>query len=147
MTNNRNSWRVLFIVFLLSIALNLIWEFWHVRYYTVPGGVVFGLRYPWFLLVATFWDGIIVAGLYSFVAILWQDSEWYKYITFYKILTLILSGLLIALFIEHRALWQGKWGYTPSMPIIPIMHAGLTPILQMILLPPIVVCMLKKVLK
>lgn len=55
---------------------------------------------------------------------------------------MLIGGLIISIIVE----WVGldvlkRWTYTDSMPIIPILNIGLLPVLQMLLLPPIIFAM------
>jgi len=44
-------------------------------------------------------------------------------------------GFLVAVVLEKIALSVGIWSYGPFMPIIPFLGVGLTPVLQMMILP------------
>lgn len=44
-------------------------------------------------------------------------------------------GFFVAVAIERYAVSTGMWAYGPFMPIIPILGVGLTPILQMTIIP------------
>lgn len=46
-------------------------------------------------------------------------------------------GLVYATLVEHSALAAARWSYTTSMPMVPVLAAGLWPLLQMTLLPPL----------
>ena len=48
-------------------------------------------------------------------------------------------GLAYAVLVEHAALAAGRWLYTERMPVVPGLGAGLWPLLQMTLLPPLTV--------
>jgi hypothetical protein len=50
-----------------------------------------------------------------------------------------LLGFVLAVIIEKYALTTGRWSYNSLMPIIPLINVGLTPVLQMILLPSLVI--------
>lgn len=45
------------------------------------------------------------------------------------------AGALSAMLVEWRALHDARWTYAPAMPVIPIIHVGLSPILQMTIIP------------
>ncbi len=51
--------------------------------------------------------------------------------------TAALMGLVCATLVEHAALGAGRWSYTKHMPVVPVLAAGLWPLLQMTLLPPL----------
>jgi hypothetical protein len=46
-------------------------------------------------------------------------------------------GLACAALVEHAALAAGRWSYTEHMPVVSMLGAGLWPLLQMTLLPPL----------
>jgi len=48
---------------------------------------------------------------------------------------LILIGGIGAVLAERRHLIAGSWNYSASMPVIPIAEAGLSPVIQFMLLP------------
>ena len=49
------------------------------------------------------------------------------------------TGLVIAVIIEWGAVYVlDRWRYTASMPILPGLGVGLSPVLQMLLLPPVI---------
>jgi hypothetical protein len=47
------------------------------------------------------------------------------------------SGLSYATLVEHAALAAGRWSYSHRMPVVSVLSAGLWPLLQMTLLPPL----------
>ena len=47
-----------------------------------------------------------------------------------------LLGMLSAAFVECRALAVGRWAYNDKMPIVPYLHLGMWPLLQLTLLVP-----------
>ncbi|MEK7499252.1 MAG: hypothetical protein AAB649_01460, partial [Patescibacteria group bacterium] len=72
---------------------------------------------------ATFWDAVIITGIYVCI-----DTKYTK--KRYVISAIIC--LIIAIFIEQRALMEGRWEYLPAMPIVAGM--GLSPLVQLPLL-------------
>ena len=47
------------------------------------------------------------------------------------------TGLVIAIVVEWAAIhWLHRWSYTAQMPLIPGLEIGVTPVLQMLVLPP-----------
>ncbi|MGK0186442.1 MAG: hypothetical protein ACI9R3_002225 [Verrucomicrobiales bacterium] len=51
--------------------------------------------------------------------------------------TAAVLGLVYAVLVEQAALASGRWSYTESMPVVPVLGAGVWPLLQMTLLPPL----------
>lgn len=108
------------LIFIYSLVLNIVWEFLHsVLYTSYMGKTITG-----FILVrAAVWDAVIITLVC--IPFLWfsslQKRSW----------LLIPIGIVIAIAIEYYALHTGRWTYAPSMPIIPLLNMGLTPILQL----------------
>lgn len=51
--------------------------------------------------------------------------------------TAAVLGLAYAALVEHAALATGRWSHTERMPVVSMLGAGLWPLLQMTLLPPL----------
>lgn len=110
-------------IFILSFALNFIWEHLHaVLYASYKGGAITNA----ILLHATLVDALIITLL----------AVAYLYIPFlHRRLYLIVGALLaFAIATEWWALATGRWVYGPHMPIIPLLHVGLTPTIQLAVL-------------
>ncbi len=110
-------------VFLLSFVLNFVWEHVHAALYmSYKGGPITNA----ILLHATFADACIItacAAAYLFVPFL------------HKRLYIIIAALFaVAIGTEWWALSTGRWVYGPDMPIIPFLHTGLTPTIQLAVL-------------
>lgn len=103
-------------LFLIAVALNGVWEFAHQGLYTVHGADVSMMR----LIQSILGDGIIVVLLHLLAK------------RRYAIIALL--GLLITITVEiHAVYFAHAWEYRASMPTL--WGLGLSPLLQMILLP------------
>ncbi len=128
---------------LISAVLHGIWEHLHVPLYggyehltTLPIEVYATLGDIAYSIVA-----IILISLFK------RNTEWLKQPSKHDYLVLASIGFLIALFVEYKALALGRWFYLSSMPIIPILHVGLSPILQMTLLLPLSIYIISRMYK
>lgn len=128
--------KVIAIYLIIAFILNFIWEMSQVALYKPHFDGVFDL-----VLVhvrATIGDIIIFLIIYAIVALALRETRW---VLGNKILPLILAsifGFIFAIAIEKYALITGKWGYGELMPIIPFVEVGLTPVLQLTILVPLV---------
>ena len=53
---------------------------------------------------------------------------------------MLAAGLVIGIVVEWAAIHvMGQWTYAPRMPVIPIFNIGLTPVAQMLALPPLII--------
>lgn len=113
----------IFLIFLLSFILNLIWENLHSLLYV---GYMGGKITEFILLRASVADAVIITLLsLPFVCVpSLRGKSW----------LIIFIGVLVAIGIEWYALDTGRWVYNGYMPIIPILGVGLTPTIQLGLL-------------
>src|SRR3989344_2342210 len=112
-----------FLIFLLSFILNVVWENLHSFLYV---GYMGGKITEFILLRASVGDAVIITILslpFIFIPSL-KGKSW----------LIIFVGVLISIFIELYALDTGRWAYNEYMPIIPILSIGLTPTIQLGLL-------------
>lgn len=124
------------IVFLVTVALNYIWEIAQAPLYA--GSDQWGSVW-WHCFIASLGDGILV---WIIVAIGWavfRRVDWYRYPTGKTYGLMLLTGLCIGLGVEWVALHVlDRWSYDSRMPLIPILGIGLVPVLQMVVLPPLI---------
>ena len=79
----------------------------------------------------------IVLGIYMAGALAAGDPCWGLRSRWNIYATAAVVGLAYAALVEHAALAAGRWSYTERMPVVPWLGAGLWPLLQMTLLPPL----------
>ncbi len=79
---------------------------------------------------ATITVAILIVGRYCFGR--WR---WYLPISLLPAVYIVLAGTLVAIGIEAHALRNGKWAYSPYMPLVPLLGVGVIPVVQLVLLP------------
>ncbi len=108
------------LVFIISFFLSLIWENVHSRFYLYYQGVPINEA---ILMRAALVDALIIlllsAVFRSFSAL--SARLW----------ILFAVGFLIAIGIKWWALQTGRWTYNKQMPLLPGIHTGLTPTIQL----------------
>ena len=114
---------------------NLVWEFAHLPFYTIwetgtPGELAFAA------LHCTGGD-ILIAGSSITAALClaghpgWPDASRWRVIT-----VAVLIGLAYTLFSEWLNIEiRQAWAYRDAMPVLPIVNAGLSPVLQWLIIP------------
>ena len=117
-------------IILVAFILNLIWENAHAQLYIGYQGFL-----SFFLIGfrSTFGDVLIILFLYYLFSSLTHDPFWFRKNIFK--MWCLLAGILIAIFIEINAISIGRWAYTSYMPLIPFINVGISPVLQMMILP------------
>ena len=123
----------------IAFILNAVWELLHARLYTVGGLPVELLR----LFQSMFFDAWIVLGLYALFAFFFQNKEWYRHAKVKHLILLAFIGGLIAISVETHAVYIAhRWEYHSIMPTV--MGIGLSPLLQMMILPPLTMALAAK---
>ncbi len=121
-------------VFVLAVPINYIWEIAQ-----APLFVEMEASIGWHCFVASLGDGLLVILIYGTGALLRRDSAWFQQPVFRDYALILLLGAALAIVVEWVALHVlQRWSYTTGMPIVPIVNIGLTPLLQMLVLPPVI---------
>ena len=119
-------------VALLAFLLNYAWELSHCTLY--KGGGYDVLRVA-LLALASLADTIMAGLLYFGFALGYRNGLWVQHLTPLRVFWLMLVGGTGAALSEIIHLSAGNWAYTERMPIIPGTGAGLSPVLQFMVLP------------
>lgn len=132
--------------FLGSFLLNLLWE--NVQAPLFRGYESFAQHFPICLKATATGDMLFIFTIYLCLAMVHRDWQWLRNPLTYRHpatwLLPIIIGLLLATSFELWAVHAAhRWQYTNSMPLIPLLQIGLTPILQMIVIPTIVLLLTK----
>ena len=126
------KFRLLIYIFIIGFLLNLIWE-------NVQAPLYEGYTNLWDHFMMCFWASIVDAAvillLYALFALWFKNSFWIKHLNWKNGLLLMLVGAAIALGFEFWAFQNEVWAYTERMPLVPALNIGLSPLLQMMLLP------------
>jgi hypothetical protein len=123
---------------LASFVLNEIWEMAQMSAYVETAG------HSWTSTLAlctraAVGDVGIILGIYAVGALAAGDLGWGLVGRWNIYATAAVLGLACAALVEHAALAAGRWSYTERMPVVSVIGAGLWPLLQMTLLPPLTV--------
>ncbi len=107
-------------IFVVALILNAVWELVQMPLYVVD---VSGWECWMLCLRASVWDALIITGVYYLID---TPSRKNRY-------TLAVAAcILIAIFIEYRALNEGRWAYSQLMPTL--WGIGISPLIQLPLL-------------
>lgn len=124
---------------LITLVLAFIFNFaWEVMQMPLYKDSPFTITHIAFCALASVADAIMVLLIYFSFAFIYKNKLWVKDLTLPRILILILCGAIGAIIAETRHVSAGNWAYDSSMPIIPIIEVGLSPVLQFMLLPLII---------
>jgi hypothetical protein len=129
-------WRVLLVIFAVSVVTNYVWELAQSPLFAAASH-----RGPIWLhcLIASFGDGLMVLMLFAIVSLAARRNDWFIHPTLSDYVVLAGAGAALAAFVEVAAVHLlRRWTYTDNMPVIPRLQIGLVPVLQMLVLPPLI---------
>lgn len=119
--------KMFFIIALIALILNTIWEFSHYSLYIDLSGIP---KYP-HLIIASFTDMLIIQGILAIVSLKNKNFKWIKSPSKSDYLLVVFIGLVAAIFIELINLNLGRWTYAVAMPTI--FKIGVSPLIQLAL--------------
>lgn len=135
-----------FNVTLFALLLNLPWEFLQVPFFD---GMPQAPHWESVKACARAAGGDAVIALLAFgaVALMARSREWVIRSNWRSTLAFIGCGVLITVVIERLALsghWVSRWTYSSLMPVVPVLDVGLVPLLQWVMLPPLVLWLVRR---
>ena len=130
------AWQVLAIVFLIAVGLNYPWELAQGRLFTAASHTT----NVWVhCFIASLGDGLMILLLFGFGWLVLGRRDWFARPGVRGYAIIVAAGAALAIAIEWTAVHVlQRWTYTESMPHVPGLEIGLVPVLQMMVLPPIV---------
>ncbi len=130
-----------FNVMLFAVLLNYPWEFIQSPLYAGMAD-----QRHWDAVktctIAALGDGVLMVVAYWGAAWLGRNRHWIVAPGVRAMLPFLLIGVCIATAIEllaQRGWWLQQWNYSAAMPLIPGLGVGWVPVLQWVMLPPLVV--------
>ena len=125
-----------FVIYATAVALNYPWELAQRTLFTPPshnGNVwlhCFG---------SSLGDGLMILILFVAGWSAFGRRDWFVHPGPLQYALLIVAGAILAVFVEWTAVHVlHRWRYADAMPRIPGIEMGIVPILQMVLLPPLI---------
>ncbi len=120
-------------LFAVAAAVNFVWEMAQMPLYK---DMPFEEFSSWvFCFRASLGDGIIVLVIWLIGYAIFHKPRWFRTPKPARILVLLLSGAAIAITVEIHAIATGRWDYSALMPLLPIVGIGLSPFIQLLILP------------
>lgn len=140
------TWTPEFNVALFAFLLNLPWELWQ-----VPLFERMALAPHWEAVKtcskAAVGDAAITLVAYWLVALAASNRAWVVSPSASAMLGFAACGVVITAVIERLALgglWIQGWSYSPLMPVVPGLGVGLSPLVQWLALPPLVIWLVRR---
>ena len=126
----------------LAFALNLAWEIAHVRLYTLWASAD-GLSVAWALFHCTLGDVVIALAMFALVVVMLGDKDWPVSRPWAGGAMVVAGALAYTAWSEWYNVYRaGSWNYSASMPLV--FGIGLSPLLQWLVLPPVMVAVYRE---
>lgn len=121
----------------LAFVLNLAWEVAHARLYSLWAEAD-GLTVAWSLFHCTLGDVVIALGMFALAGVALRRADWPASRPWAGGAIVVSGALAYTAWSEWYNVYRaGNWAYTASMPLI--FGIGLSPLLQWLILPPVMV--------
>ena len=132
-TTDRKAFnKFIFTMIILAYLLNYAWELIQIPLYK---NSAYDFKHIAFCALATLADVLMVQLLYFGLTLIFKNLFWIQPLKFYRVAILVSIGGAGAVLSEMRHLSLGSWAYDNSMPIIPFVNVGISPVLQFMILP------------
>ena len=115
----------IFILGVLVLLLNVVWEFSHFRLYVD----LTGIPKTQHLLIASFTDLILISLIFAINSLNHKSMRWIEKPKFADYFFIVILGALISSVIEIYSVGKGRWAYTELMPTI--FGIGVSPLIQL----------------
>ena len=124
------------IIFVVAAAINFLWEVAQMPFFAGQGSFFDAATH---CMIPSLGDGIIVLMIYGIGWLFLRRSDWSDRPRVSGYMLMLLSGFALAMLIEWGAVYVlGRWTYAANMPLLPGLGVGVIPILQMLVLPPVI---------
>lgn len=123
-------------LFVISVLLNYLWEVAQMPLYVEDGRwIEFALH----CIVPSLGDGLMVMLIFCVGWMARGRSDWADQPDGAGYTLMLIIGFSIAIIVEWVGLYGLKrWSYAASMPVLPVLGIGVAPVLQMLILPPVI---------
>ena len=124
------------LIFIIAVTLNYLCEVAQAPLYA---GFKSWSSVWWHCFVTALGDGLLVWLIFVIGWVTFRHVDWYAHPNSRALAVMLVAGLLIGIGIEWVAInTLGRWAYTGDMPLLLGLNVGLVPVLQMLLLPPMI---------
>jgi hypothetical protein len=127
-------------LFVVSVGVNYVWEMAQMPLYQ---DMPFDTLRSWLLCFrASLGDGVIILAIWTIGFLVFRERYWFtpgqgpsKAARGARFALLLAAGGIIAVAIEVHALGSDRWAYSSLMPLVPYLEVGLSPFIQLLILP------------
>ena len=128
--------RICAAIFGVAVLVNSPWELAQAPLYV---GLEHVRMVLWHCFVASLGDGLLVLGIFVAGRVALRRHTWFVHPGVAGYGVMVAAGLVIGVTVEWVAVYIfARWMYTAWMPRVPGLAVGLVPVLQMLVLPPLI---------
>lgn len=126
------------LISVLAFFLNFFWEVLHTNYFTLKTSAYTTMLPCWLFCAGA--DVLITVGAFWVVSLICRSRRWFLSANRLRFILFVVAGVAYTVFSElaHVHILR-SWAYNELMPVIPWAEVGLTPILQWMTIPSIVI--------
>lgn len=126
-----------------SFLLNFVWEVLQTPFFVDISTEVNTII--WYRFHCTLGDVMISLAGFWFVALILRNRTWFLNPTKKKLLLFVAFGVSYTIFSEIKNVSLNKlWAYSDFMPVIPYIDVGIIPLIQWVLIPPLLVFIVRR---
>ena len=123
-------------LFVVAVLFNYAWELAQSPLYTEMDSA---RTVWWHCFVGSLGDGLLVLLIFAAGWMVLHQQDWFVSPGVRGYAVMLATGLVMSVGIEWIAVHiVGRWAYTEHMPLVPGLDVGLVPILQLLVLPPLI---------
>lgn len=123
-------------IFVVAVLFNYLWERAQASFYV--GKADSDIAW-WLCLLASLGDGLRVLLTYAVGRVVLNRRNWFEQPGVRGYVFMLAAGLAISVSVEWATVYTLQWwAYTAQMPLVPVLGVGITPVLQMLVLPPLI---------
>lgn len=137
-------WRFIIALAVTAFILNFIWELAQGKLYE---GFEYDLKHISFCALASIADMLMVLILLFGFGLIYKNVYWIKSMKVSQVLVLAFVGFSGAILAEVLHTMRGDWAYADTMPLLPVVEVGVSPVLQFTVLPWLIFLISKNLLK
>ena len=133
-----------FNVAIFAFFLNFVWEFWQIGWFAdiASASHLDGVK---ICTAATFGDVGIALVAFWVTSISEKSRSWVRKPTKRNVMGFAFVGIVVTVLFEWLATGVlDRWAYAESMPTLPVLGTGLLPLMQWIVIPPLVLWFVRR---
>ena len=129
---------------IFGFLINFVWEIWQAPLFKSMDSLTH-FEATIQCTRAALGDVIILLVAFWIIALTAKSRHWIIHPKTIQIIGFIAIGIIITVVFEAIAIHVlNRWQYATVMPILPILGTGIAPILQWLIIPPIIVSMMRR---